>query len=479
MGAHWNKGNYIKEIIISVIIITIVPQSTYGLISPETYLSNISSSEAKHTFKNDVSLTDNEIKTILYQFNKIDDDFKTIQRIFSLQSKESKTRTIRSMQNRLNCTISKDKLTNLKNEIKNILSQSTSESKSIKCTLDETDSNNCNELIKVIQCGIKHFKNSLNLNKGSINEIVIWQNMYNDLLDKFEKNSNNIEQALSQEHKKELDKLRNDLQDLGKLLNTALESLQTALIELCVSKIKLGNIEEAVKYSKDLKSISISKIINKSYNDGYKELKHFQKIIQFITLQPKEQNLNGLETLYNEMKLINDLYSLNVILLASGIQRSPAKNDLKNLNVKIENYSNKIKDLWTNMILNNGGDEQLKNFAKNFPNQFHDHLNDTMQKTLRITDAITEKFDNIIKFIEGLTDLEQQSLACLVLFKEMNRQNMLKTNSEAGLIFIPKKYTKRHISLLVWTRGVPGQIEICQRCQLLRVHISSLRFNLA
>ncbi|XP_044734787.1 uncharacterized protein LOC123297258 isoform X2 [Chrysoperla carnea] len=445
MDVH--KRNYVKGIMISAIIIIISPElvTTSSNVSfiPESNLytlSNISTIFSQNVPKH-VTITNEEIKTILHQFNEVDDDLNSIQNIFRSQTKESKSRIVRSV-GRSKCTISKQKLTNLKNEIESILSKASSDNNPSTCTLNLNDPDNCNELTKVIQCGIQHLKNgfvdAVTSDNGSIDEIMKWKNAYESLLDKYQKQSDELKQALSEEYQLKLDKLQTDLQKLGNALNKALERLQTTTINLCITEVMLGKFSEALAHFQELKSVSISVIIKECYNfqNGNDEFYNFKNIINFIRQQPLILNDEiAYKTLYKEMESKNHLSSLKIILLAWAIQNSPAKDKLTNVYSKVENYLNKIKDLWADEIYYNRQDKKLTNFATKNPFFFRDILSDTLKVALKKPNALTDKFDNIIQFIKRLPKISQDATAYSILFDEMQKQGMENNNRITKLAY--------------------------------------------
>ncbi|XP_044734784.1 uncharacterized protein LOC123297257 [Chrysoperla carnea] len=445
MNLHSTKFvcNYIKQITISIIITQQIlhcqtfstNQSNWDtLFNTSITLQNGSKSNFKH-----VSFSGEEIHAIRKQFDGINEDFNALQDIFSFTYPECNLRIIRSLDVRPKCTISKTKLTNLKNEVENLYSHSSNYNRNLCTQQNLNDTENCNELIKIIQCGFLHFKQgfeiAIKLKNSSIDEIMKWKNAYHSLSDKYIKQSESLKQALSQENQLKLDKLQTDIQNLGKILNIAMERFQTATFNLCVSEIKLGEIQEAIQNFKDLKSISISLIINKCYNfqNVNDELKHFENIINFIKHQPNQSDeKTGYETLYKEMETKNDLKTLKVILLAKNIENSTVKNELtiENICLKVKHiYLNKIQDLWTNAILYNSKDAELINFAKNYHVYFDKILSETLIKAIKSKyNALTDKFENVVRFIKDLPHFHQTAIAYKTFFNELKRQDLLTNN---------------------------------------------------
>ncbi|XP_044739555.1 uncharacterized protein LOC123300942 [Chrysoperla carnea] len=358
---------------------------------------------------------------------------------------ESKLRIARSLNKPSECTISKDSLIDLKNEIDDILANATSSNDKKTCTLDLNDPDNCTEITNVIQCGIQNLKNELvsasSSYSDSIEEIIRWKNAYGNLINKYEDQKEilldkNNKQGTNNSNP-QLEKLQTDFLRLDEALNTSFGNLQAIKIDLCVSEILLGKTEEALRHFKELKSISISQIIKQSYNskNNHDELKNFESIIDFIKLQSTVDNeIIAYETLYKEMDSKKDLNSLKIILLENGIRNSLAKDNLTSVYSNVDIYSNKIKDLWVDIILYNRKDTKLESFAKNYSNYFSDILYELVEKAFKEN---TSKFDNIINFIRDLPYLEQNIIGYKSLFEEMQNQDVL--NGILKLAYFIKK----------------------------------------
>ncbi|XP_044736329.1 uncharacterized protein LOC123298401 [Chrysoperla carnea] len=248
--------------------------------------------------------------------------------IGSIVDKENTTQTgedePQTQSSRVKCNITKEKLDNLQKEIKAILTNTTAGENNggSKCTLDFDDTNNCNNVMKTIQCGFDHIRNAFLdalTNEGSAKEFAQLKNAYDKLKDEFEKEKEDLKQSLSQDYQLKLDQLTKIMQDLGSKLNQALEKLEKNTGDLCVIEIVGGIITEAVDHFKQLTLTSMSEIVTRAYNFNKKsspeELNRVAYIAEFLARLPEKGKADALKTFFKRMKEMKHLNSVRVLIL--------------------------------------------------------------------------------------------------------------------------------------------------------------------
>ncbi|XP_044730822.1 uncharacterized protein LOC123293896 [Chrysoperla carnea] len=278
-----------KKLLIPIIFQLILTQSfvTNGAMLPEEGTTNLDtvSTTPLNSHENEfqkisdnIELSEEETELILQQFDSIINGLKTFE--------EELKPVPGTMTARPKCEVTKEKLENLKKEIVESL-KGVSDEDPVKCTLDLIGSDNCNDLTKMILCGVKQLKSGFaKVSKsGSIKEITKWRNAYEKLSEKYEKEIEDLKQTLSQEYQLKLDKIQNEFQDLNKKLNIALERLQATRFDFCILAIKTGNIESALDHAKYFNLYLMSQIIKEVYYAEIKknkEPKAFENIMKFL-----------------------------------------------------------------------------------------------------------------------------------------------------------------------------------------------------
>ncbi|XP_044730796.1 uncharacterized protein LOC123293885 isoform X1 [Chrysoperla carnea] len=299
----------VRRKLIAIVIQLILTQIfvTNGVALPEDGSSNLDTvsttpsngheNELKKISDN-IELSEEESVLILQQFDSI---------INGLKSFEEELQPVPgTMMARPKCMVTKEKLENLKKEIIDSL-KGVSDEDPVKCTLDLIGSDNCNDLTKMILCGVKQLKSGFSKvsKSGSIKEITKWRNAYEKLSEKYEKEIDDLKQTLSQEYQLKLDKIQNEFQDLNKKLNIALERLQATRFDFCILAIKTGNIESALDHAKYFNLYLMSQIIKEVYYaEAMKdnEPKAFENIMNFIKKQQSGiENIKLYKVLYHEL----------------------------------------------------------------------------------------------------------------------------------------------------------------------------------
>ncbi|XP_044732713.1 uncharacterized protein LOC123295433 [Chrysoperla carnea] len=218
------------------------------------------------------------------------------------------------------CNVTKEKLERVQKEIKSMISNITDINEGdSKCTLNFDNTDNCNNLVKTILCGLNHVKKGFHdalLDGGSDQQVTKWKNAFDALTKKFEQEKDDLIQSLSHKHQLELDKLQKEIHNLRKQLITKEENI----IELCVVQIAVGQTQKAVDHFLELSTTPASIIVKKAYhfNDytNPDELERLANIDQFILLLPQiEMQRDALKTFFNEMKVNTHLKTIRVLII--------------------------------------------------------------------------------------------------------------------------------------------------------------------
>lgn len=175
------------------------------------------------------------------------------------------------------CTIMKDDLESLKETINDALNNATDNDPDVTCEFDGGSStDNCDELLKLIQCGILHMQDGIVDNSNSLSEAIKWKNAYNDLAASVKKQLDDLEQSLNEEHLKEMEKLKEQIQSLLAKIQQLTESLQNAVKPL-VRKIANQQREDAwndLKLMNDellIRNTITATFYNTEYSSSYNE----------------------------------------------------------------------------------------------------------------------------------------------------------------------------------------------------------------
>lgn len=130
-----------------------------------------------------------------------------------------------------NCRVETSDLQDLKNKINIILLNKTEPSTSTKvnCIYSEKNPNNCQELVKLIKCGVHH------INTGFLNameqeptlELMYWKDMYERLTEESQSHLDRMKKYLTVEHQQKLQDMEGKLQELQNSFNYKIEKLKT------------------------------------------------------------------------------------------------------------------------------------------------------------------------------------------------------------------------------------------------------------
>ncbi|XP_044732168.1 uncharacterized protein LOC123295031 [Chrysoperla carnea] len=411
--------------------------------------------------KNYLSLINSDRNRILSQMQTVNEIIDSFSK--TLNKKES--RVTRSTVSRPKCSISKVKLENLQKEIQSIISNTTSKSEADrKCTLN-FDDDNCQNLMKTIQCGLGHIKDGYleaMSNQGSAKEVAKWKNAFDQLSHKFEKEKDNLIQSLSHEHQLELDKLHKEMQNLGKLLNTALENLEVNTAELCVMEIVQGLITEAVDHFKELRSTTMSVIVKQAYNhhkhSNPDEIDRVINISDFIQRLPQNGKVEAMQTFYKEMKEKEHLNSIRVLILNYTFGKS-AISDSKITN-EILKFIDPILSSFSDVIAFNRKDSEFNQFLRlKFGNYFNYYSKKIITNACsKQSPDETKRLKNILENIRNFPYYDQVADGISHLNGYIISHNLLENRNTLSLIYYIN-YFKTKLSASNNTKLIENLVE--------------------
>lgn len=313
----------------------------FGLNTTETSLENL----------------DSEIMAdIESRFNKIHDDLDGL--IDAVTREESQSthilrRNVRSapLGRRPQCTVSRDKLTSLNEEIKRALSNA-GDGGTSNCNLNTANPNNCNELVTLIQCGVNHMRNGFMAaiaNSASLHEVNKWKNAYDDLSEKHERDIDNVRASVSEEYERKIDGLKTDLQNLRRALNQALERLARTTLDLCISEVSSGQTATAISKFKELQDNTKLTEIVRSVYANYGKAEQVENIVNFVRGLPScNQDRIAYPALAQIMKENNHFFgSPEVLIFYPAVKTCMSSTSLEN---ELEASTNSVLDAWAYKI---------------------------------------------------------------------------------------------------------------------------------
>lgn len=386
-----------------------------------------------------------EVNEILLQFDKIQNDLNGL---FVMQKSDNSDlkRKVRSpFSKRTVCNVSKDKLTNLQNAINNhILNSNTLPYSSSNCEYSST-SDDCNELIKLIQCGVNKLKDKFiesTTNQVSYTKFLSLKNAYEDMIRKYNSVQDDLTKSVTQKYQREIDALKVNIQTLSNSLNKAINRLQIQTVDLCISEINSGKIDSAVSRYKELSDDSLlPTIIEKSYNylgdfeiyNFNKRIENFDNLVEFIRkLQYVYELAIGFTKLYETMRINDHLSSPKMLIFAEMVQEVL---DFSNFNEIPEKYQNSLKSTsantcackivsnWATKILNNDY-EVILTFAKNKMTRYQSSFRLYLPSIINYAySADVNIFNKILTFIDNLPYIEQMCVGLSALYENMKTNN--------------------------------------------------------
>jgi hypothetical protein len=325
---------------------------------------------------------------------------------------------------RQECTVSKDKLGKLNDEINDALERAggTSSEQTVGCSLSSTNPDNCAELIKLIQCGISQMSVGFSravANEASSEEVLKWKNAYDKLSENFERDKDILEKFVSQEHQRELEGLKTQLQNFERSFRDAQRKLNEKTKVICISEMASGKIDEAISHYKSLEDsdyTKLSEIIKAVYN-GYGNLDQLDNIVNFIRKLPYCEQV---EVAYPVLiELLNTDHNPdhntdhNPKTLYAIWAMEDSVCDLKGINIQVSK-ANLITTLAPNIRDKNY--QQFKEFDKNHGSILRENLGELVRQAYAndLSNAET-----IIKFTRDLNWIDSSIVGLNSLFDRM------------------------------------------------------------
>lgn len=315
-------------------------------------------------------------------------------------------------------------------------------------------SNDCENLISLIQCGIEKFRvknDEISKNVASLGEIVILRHVVDDMIGTSQDSYTNYgKQKTLPEHKREVDKLYTKMNEVVNLLKISLEYSIRRKIKLCAFEVSNGNIRKAVDEFYGLKDFkdyeNISEIVKKAYS-SYGGLKNFENIIEFIGRLPWIANVIGYQSFYDVMHEHQHLNTEKTFLLAEAIHKlepnsqsmkQEEKEKFQDLQKKINLGVENILNAWQAMI-------QSKQKLVNF--EFGDHSSVVFQKYFG---KFMKKFymkdvnnaEKILPYVDNLK-ISEGALLLTSLHEEMKQNNHLYTYQLTMFAYKLKKFMEK------------------------------------
>lgn len=406
---------------------------------------------------------DVDISDVLRQFDQVDIALQDAIAMFSTDNDSLKQETVQirkargtdtkfPLGKRHQCTVSRDKLTGLKDAIDNARS-STSMIPAQNDNCNPSNQNDCSELVKLIQCGINHLRSELiqSINNDTSSDAVTQsQNVYDELKEKYINIIDDTKESVSQEYQVQLEELKTNLQKLQDEVNRLTEKLKYLSLQsikdgtnLCASEIDSGRVEDAIRKFKELKdgrwlnNELVADIIKKTYtyvrnNNRIKTIDH---IIDFVDGLPWVSHCTtGYRTLFDEM-IKNELsYSPKVLILAKKVKQTiimnlfnvpqvrqeseVALNDLEN---ELETKVSGIITRWASNIRSDNY-QQIIEFADNYSSIFTSHIIDLIDEAYANN---LENVDVILNFSRDLPNIGHDIIVYPALFTKMKSNNHL------------------------------------------------------
>jgi hypothetical protein len=357
---------------------------------------------------------------------------------------ETHIRKIRSPSfgTRQQCTVSRDKLRNLKNEINNALKNAAGTSSSeIGCTSDSTNSDNCVELLKSIQCGVNQMNVGYILavaKKASSDEVLKWKNMYEQLSEKYERETDNLNKSLSQEYQRDLSGLKTQLQNLKSDLKKSQDDVKIKTRGFCISEIDSGKIDSAISLYKSLDDSDKAKLseIIKAVYIGYGKLDQVVNIVNFIRKLPYCEQYDVAYPVLIELHKSNDqFYSPKTLYIIWAMEDSgcASKGFFKSLKIR-ELKADLITSLASNIRNNNY--QQIVEFAKNYGSAIRDNVAELVKEAYANSLSNAE---TLLKFMRDLNWISSEIAGLNSLFDQMQRNGHKKSYQLLMLAYRTKK----------------------------------------
>ncbi|XP_059614093.1 uncharacterized protein LOC132260157 [Phlebotomus argentipes] len=390
-----------------------------------------------------VRISEEDRQEILSKFDKISSDLEDLSTKFSSNidghSDGKSNRAIRSLplDESSICEVEQTTLINFRNELQVTLNRvDHTVNDDINCPLN-FDSDNCEELIKLVLCAHNHLKNGFikaTANNAMIGDMTILINALSELEEISTKKFDNLKRSLSQKYEYQLGNLKTDMQNMQKALNKVVDGLKEKTIKSCISEITSGRIESALKDFRDLLALEnnnecLARIIKEAYK--YKNPGYVDNVVKFVYDLPYiSKEMLGYKIIYELMRDDEELYNRDVTILDYYIKDAMEKyadrpehtatlQDLKN---NLAKPVEQIIEGWAETARNGNDYEQIKDFANQYPATFRSILPQIIEKSYANSLSNTER---ILSFIRHLPNIEDDSVAFPSLFEQMKRNNHL------------------------------------------------------
>ncbi|HLP34502.1 MAG TPA: hypothetical protein VK133_00715 [Amoebophilaceae bacterium] len=387
---------------------------------------------------------------ILTQFDKVNADLQDLITLFSTNENDSsvsqepsglRQKRAASRGERPKCKdLSQDLLVDLKNRIKATLNNTSQGEGSTDCTFDNNNSENCDELFKLIQCGVNHLEvgfNQAKANSASLHEVRKLKNQSDGLSRAVENVNGVLKNTEDEQTQKRLDDLNTDIQTLQKKVNNLEGGLKIKTIDHCISEIGSGKIDSAVGEFKKLKDDSnLYKIVQSVYR-SYGKLNQTSHIVDFIQKLPGcPQDAIAYPVLFKEMRNDKHLTSPEVLIVFEAVKQCMRDSSLDK---DLEKYVSQVIDAWAYKIRSRGDTAQIKDFAGKHFDDFRPRLPDLIKKAYANNLGNAE---NIIQFVRDLHYIPDAAIAYSSLFNEMQSNGHLDSYQLLMLAYRVKELMK-------------------------------------
>lgn len=211
-------------------------------------------------------------------------------------------------------------------------------------------------------------------------------------------------------------------------------SLVEKTINLCASELCNGKIDSAITDFEWLQSNSddmdllLRQIIEKSYKK-YGGINELSSIIEFIDRVPNDMKISGYFKLFQEMKLNDTLDDPSFLFLYDKVKNigNQADKDFSNFKQHLKTLKNNLLESLAVSIRNNTFKTIEVFFRKSYKNKiiFLKRLETIIHKTYSNYDT----FDNIVRFIKKINDVEASITAHSGLYRAMEDSRHLDTHN--------------------------------------------------
>ncbi|XP_046406135.1 uncharacterized protein LOC124171035 [Ischnura elegans] len=341
------------------------------------------------------------------------------------------SRIVRSLpiEESIMCEIEQVTLINLRNELEATLEQ-LNEGGSNNCQLN-FDSDKCEELIKLVQCGYSHLRDGFIAARENMSEVVLMGKSIAEFKEKYMRLLDDKIKFHSQEYNQKIVKFKTEVQELQNLLNTSISLLKEQRIKSCISEIGSGKIESAIQDFNSLNDDSVlAKIIRSVYGE-YETLSQIDNIVNFIKQLPScVQHNIAYTVLLDEMRKKDHLSSPNVLIVAHAAKSCMGETFMKP-------YVRGVIDAWAHKVRINKDNAYIIDFDRKHWDEFRANLPDLIDKAY-----VNElsNVENVIMFVRQLPYIEDGIIGYSSLFNKMRSNGHVGSYQTLILANIIKEY---------------------------------------